>query len=397
MHTTTTQRTLSWYHFLCLWFGAAVSIAEIMTGGILAPLGFSNGMLAILLGHLLGTTLLVLGGYIGAKEGIPALVSTRISFGEYGSYLFSVLNILQLVGWTAVMILSAARSANGITGMLWGFDNLAVWNIIIGALVAVWIGLGREGGWKKLNTAAVILLLGVTALLSKVVFSDAAVLSQPAVGGLSFGAALELSVVMPLSWLPLIADYTRFAKSTTGAVAGSWVGYFVGSCWMYALGLGATLLSGNAEPSAMMLAAGLGISALGIVVLSTVTTTFMDAYSAGVSFANIAPAWNEKITALIMTVLGTVAALFVDIESYEGFLLAIGSVFAPLFAILLTDYFWHRYRRVNHTSVVQWRALFIWAIGVAFYYQCIDWDWAVGATMPVMVITAILYRLIGRR
>ena len=387
------NHTLGFNHYLFLWFGAAVSIAEILTGGLLAPLGFKSGVAAIVIGHVVGTGILVLGGIIGTQERIPALVSTRISFGEYGSYLFSVLNVLQLVGWTAVMIIAAARSANEISKLLWGMDQLSIWTIGIGGLVLLWIVLGREGGLKKANMLAVFLLFGITLVLSTVVFKDSTALSAPPAGGMSFGQALELSVIMPLSWLPLIADYTRFAKNKKSAAWGSGLGYFAGSCWMYIIGLGAAIAAGNAEPSAMMLAANLGLSALGIVVLATVTTTFLDAYSAGVSFANIFPKLNEKRIALVMTVIGTIAALWFNIEQYESFLIIIGSVFAPLFAVLLTEYFIVKNRKVQAKMLINWGALLVWALGVGMYYQFIKMDFVLGATIPVMMITALLYKV----
>ena len=386
--------TLNFKNYLFLWFGAAVSIAEIMTGGLLAPLGFQSGMVAIIIGHLVGTVLLVLAGLIGTQERIPALVSTRISFGTYGSYLFSVLNVLQLVGWTAVMIIAAARSANEITKVMWGMDHLELWSMAIGALVLLWITLGREGGLKKANMVAVFLLFGVTIVLSTVVFKDGSVFSTPPAGGLSFGEALELSVIMPLSWLPLIADYTRFARDTKKAALGSGIGYFVGSCWMYTIGLGAAIVAGNPEPSAMMLAANMGLTALGVVILSTVTTTFLDAYSAGVSFGNVFPQLNEKLVALLMTLIGIILAIWVDIENYEDFLMAIGSVFAPLFAILLTEYFILKNRQVQPNVLVNWAALGVWVLGVILYYQFITIEFVLGATIPVMLITALLYKMI---
>lgn len=388
------DNTLGFKHYLFLWFGAAISIAEILTGGLLAPLGFQSGMAAIVLGHVAGTGILVLAGWIGTQERIPALVSTRISFGTYGSYLFSVLNVLQLLGWTAVMIIAAARSANEISKLLWGLDQLSLWSIGIGGLVFVWIILGREGGVKKANMLAVFLLLGITVVLSSVVFKDSAALSAPPAGGMSFGQAVELSVIMPLSWLPLIADYTRFAKSKASAAWGSGLGYFVGSCWMYIIGLGAAIIAGNPEPSAMLLAANLGLSALGIIILATVTTTFLDAYSAGVSFGNVFPKFDEKRVALVMTVIGTIIALGVNIGQYENFLIAIGSVFAPLFAVLLTEYFIIKNRKVQDEMLVNWGALIVWALGVGMYYQFITLDFVFGATIPVMVITAVLYRIV---
>jgi putative hydroxymethylpyrimidine transporter CytX len=312
-------------HFAFLWFGAAVSIAEIITGGLIAPLGFTKGIMAIILGHLIGTTLLALGGIIGTESRMPAIMSTRISFGLYGSYLFSLLNVLQLIGWTAVMIISGARSVNQITSMLYQFDHLIFWMVGLGVTILIWIVLGKEG-WKKLNMVAVFLLFLLTLVLSFVIFQHHDLLSTVGSGTMSFGEAVELSVIMPLSWLPLISDYTRYAKRNSDGAVGSWLGYFIGSSWMYITGLGAAIVAGEADPAAMMLAAHLGLFALAIVVLATVTTTFMDAYSAGVTFLNVLPGFDEKIIAVLMTIIGTVVAVLIDMEQYENFLYAIGSV-----------------------------------------------------------------------
>ncbi len=317
-----TNKGVSSFSLFILWFGAAVSIAEIYTGALMAPLGFSKGMQAILLGHLIGVIILGLTGIIGSEKRISAIFSTRISFGKYGSYGFSVLNIFQLLGWTAVMIIAGARSVNEISKLLWGFDQQLLWSIIIGLLICFWIGVGIKK-LNKVNLLAVGLLFFLTIVLSTVVFKDFSLVNKAAEGGLSFGAAVELSVIMPLSWLPLISDYTRYARSGKGAFWGSTGGYFLGSCWMYMIGLGAALFAGNPDPSAILMAANLGIAALAIVVLSTVTTTFLDAYSAGVSLLNISPRFNEKVTAIVMAVLGTIVAIVMPIEQYENFLYAI--------------------------------------------------------------------------
>lgn len=387
-----TDTTIKFQHFLFLWFGAAVSIAEILAGGLLAPLGFFTGVMAILVGHIIGTLLLVLGGLIGSKERIPAIESTRISFGKYGSCLFSILNIIQLLGWTAVMIITASKSVNEITKMIWQIDNIPLWSLFIGGLILIWLGLGREGGWKKINMAAVFLLFSLTVVLSALVFNDVNTLFQSQqTDGMTFSEGVELSVIMPLSWLPLIADYTRFAQSDKKAAWGSGLGYFIGSCWMYIIGLAIGIISGSADPSSIMLAANLGLSAMGIIILATVTTTFMDAYSAGVSFTNLIYGLNEKYAALVMTVIGILLALVVDMEQYEDFLLAIGSVFAPLFSILFTDYFILRNRTIYSEMRINWGGLAIWALGVVLYYQILKLDMIMGTTIPVMLITAILY------
>lgn len=390
------EEKLGFWTYIFLWFGAAVSIAEILTGGLIAPLGFKVGLVAILLGHLIGTGIFVLGGIIGTREKVPAITSTSISFGRYGTYLFSILNVLQLIGWTAVMIRSAANSVNLITKSLWSFDNIMVCSLLIAMLTALWIWFGKVG-MKKLNITAVFLLLVLTVILGAIIFRDKTLFSKAGDGSISFGGALELNVIMPLSWLPLIADYTRFAKSEKGAAYGSFLGYFLGSCWMYIIGLGAAIVSNNPDPSSMMLAVNLGMVALGIIVLSTVTTAFMDVYSAGISFLNIMPKLSERTVGIAMAVIGALVAVAFPIENYEGFLYAIGSVFAPLFAVLITDYFIIRKNlKVQPSVLINWGAIIVWIIGITIYYSFIKLDFVIGATVPVMIITGIIYKLTWR-
>ncbi len=242
-----------------------------------------------------------------------------------------------------------------------------------------------------------ILLFCLTLGLSFIVFQapGANGESGSAGAGLSFGLALELSVVMPLSWLPLISDYTRHASSRRGGFWGSMAGYFIGSSWMYMIGLGAAIYTGSSDPSAILLAADLGLAAIGIVTLSTVTTTFLDAYSAGVSFLNIRSKANEKIAALVMAVLGTCIAIIIPIEQYENFLYAIGSVFAPLFAILLTDYFILKKKDIDDQKIFDWLNTIIWAFGAVTYQIFTAMEFIGGSTLPVILITVLLCMLKG--
>jgi len=385
------QKTiLGGWSFFALWFGAAISMAEIFTGGLLAPLGFSEGVQAILLGHLIGGVIMLLAGYIGANSGLPAIMSTRISFGAYGSYLFSVLNILQLIGWTAVMIISGGRAANELGIALFGWDSISIWAGIIAFFIALWIALGKVG-FGKLNVVAVVLLLGLTLVLCGVVFKEGTLFTHVNDNTMSFGLALELSIIMPLSWLPLVSDYTRFAKAKKTALGGTFIGYFIGSSLMYIIGLAIALYAKDASVGSMMMALKLGFVALGIVLLSTITTTFLDASSAGVTLVNVFPKWSERSVALSMTFIGLIEALFTPIEQYETFLYAIGSVFGPLFAIVLSDYFLFRRRTIEQSLRLHVGTTVVWVIGVFLYYQFQTMNLPLGTTLPTMLATAVLF------
>lgn len=372
-----------------LWFGAAVSIAEIMTGVLLAPLGFSQAVLAIVVGHAIGFVLLYLAGLIGARSKLAAIESSRISFGKYGSYIFSVLNVLQMVGWTAVMILTGAQALNQITKQMFGIDNEVLWSIVIGALIILWVVIGIKN-LGKVNVVAVGLLFILTIVLSAVVFGEGG--SNPVEGSMTFGAAVELSVAMPLSWLPVIADYTRYAQKPQQATAVSSIVYCIGSCWMYMIGLGAALFAGSSDIAQILMTAGLGITAVIIVVFSTVTTTFLDVFSGGVSVTNITKKISEKSAALVVGIIGTLVAIFTPISKYEDFLYLIGSVFAPMSAILFTDYFIFKKRDIKES--VNWLNLILWAVGFAIYRIFISLDTFLGSTLPVMVVISLLCILV---
>jgi putative hydroxymethylpyrimidine transporter CytX len=387
------KTVLSGFGLFALWFGAAISMAEIFTGGLLAPLGFRDGLIAIIVGHLIGGVIMLLVGYIGAQSKLSSIASTRLSFGQYGSYLFALLNILQLIGWTAVMIISGGRAANQLSIALFGLDSINTWAVVITALIALWIALGKEG-FGKLNVVAVMLLLALTLILCGVVFKEGTIFSHLNSGEMSFGGALELSIIMPLSWLPLVSDYTRFAKSKKAGLYGTFLGYFIGSSLMYIIGLSIALYAKDASVGTMMLALNLGIVALGIVLLSTVTTTFLDAYSAGVTFLTFAPKLKERYVALVMTGIGAMVAIFTPIEQYETFLYAIGSVFGPLFAIVLSDYFYFKNVQINEKSVLNGVSLMVWIVGVVMYYQLAPLNLPLGTTFPTMIATALLFVLV---
>lgn len=364
-----------------IWFGAAVSIAEIMTGTYFAPLGFSKGLLAILIGHVIGCIMLFLSGLIGGKARKSAMEATKMSFGHKGALFFSMLNIIQLIGWTAIMIFDGALAVNGI----FNIGNW-IWCLIIGVLIIIWILIGIEH-LGKLNTVAMTALFVLTIILSFIIFGKGNVLNISS-EGITFGAAVELSVAMPLSWLPLISDYTREAEKPFKATAVSALTYGIVSMWMYVIGMGAAIFTAEMDIAQIMLKAGLGIAGLLIVVFSTVTTTFLDAYSAGISSESLSKKINGTKFAIAVAIIGTVGAITLPLHDITNFLYFIGSVFAPMIAIQIADFFILK----NNTEELSFNAqnLIIWLIGFVVYRLLMKVDIVIGNTLPDMIITILI-------
>ncbi len=370
-----------------IWFGAGVSIAEILTGTYLAPLGMGKGLAAILIGHIIGCLMLFLSGVIGGRVRKSAMETVKMSFGQKGSILFAVLNVLQLVGWTAIMIYDGALAADGVmhTGR-W------IWCLVIGVLIILWIVIGITN-LGKINTVAMAALFLLSLILSKVIFAGGGA-GAPSDDSMTFGAAVELAVAMPLSWLPLISDYTREAKEPVKATAISAVVYGIVSCWMYVIGMGAAIITGEYDIAQIMLKAGLGIAGLLIIVFSTVTTTFLDAYSAGISSETVVSKWNGKHVAIVVTVIGTIAAIVYPMDNITDFLYLIGSVFAPMIAIQIADFF--LLKRDKSSLAVHIPNLIIWVIGFVVYRILMNIDMPLGNTLPDMVITIVICLIVGK-
>jgi putative hydroxymethylpyrimidine transporter CytX len=264
-----------------------------------------------------------------------------------------------------------------------------------------------------LQKVAVIGLLVLVLLMSWVSlgeFGRGAMAVQP--GRMPFMIGLDLVIAMPISWMPLVSDYARFAKSSRPAFWASWWGYFLISSWMYALGLMATLVTAETDPGGLILrimgTIGLAAPALALAVFSTITSTFPDVYSAACSAVNISQRLSTRAVLWGVGVIAIALALIFPMEHYEYFLLFIGSMFVPLFGVVLTDYFICRKRRLDLDAVFErggryWYsggfhipALIAWALGFLLF-QGIAWmKWPIGGSIPALVLAGAAYYILFR-
>ena len=373
-----------------IWFGAGVSIAEILTGTYYASMDFKSAILAIVIGHIAGFILMSLSGLIGARTGLSAMEATKLSFGKVGGIFFAILNFLQLVGWTAIMIYDGAISSAD----LFGRGN-KIWALLIGILIIVWIAVGITN-LGKINTVSMIALFVLTILMSRKSFASN-LISDASAEALSFGGAVELAIAMPMSWLPLISDYTSKAEKAEKA---TWISagiYSLVSLWMYIIGLTGAMSTGESTLSAIFSYSGIGVLAIIIIILSTVTTTFLDAYSAGISFEAIKQNADGKKVSIIVSVVGIILAMLYPMDDITNFLYLIGSVFAPMIAVQIADFFIK-----NEKSKVDEKVNIIsWVLGFVIYRILLKVDVAIGASILsvilTIIVTLILRKIISRK
>ena len=376
-----------------LWFGAAISIAEIVTGMLIGSLGIIKGIAAIILGHSIGAAILFLAGYIGAKEQETTPEIVKISLGQKGTTIFSIFNIIQLFGWTSVMIINGAKALNGVAENMIGYGNERIWCVVIGIFICCWIFVGLRK-LTIINGIVCALFLAFFVIMGcKLIFlvpKDLVVADSME----SFGIGVELNVAMVLSWLPLISDYTcNVNKPVKGSVI-SVLSYSLGSMIMFSIGLLASIVFQESDISNIIIKMGLGGMGLFIVIFSTVTTTYLDTFSVGICAESINKNWGVKKVATITCIVGTLIAVLVPSNKFEEFLYFIGSIFAPLFAVLFTDYFVLHKKENDRKFDVE--NIGMWIIGFAIYRVLMNYNTVIGNTLPTILIVMTLKFICNR-
>ncbi|HVP18798.1 MAG TPA: cytosine permease [Spirochaetia bacterium] len=382
------NRVLGFMDYLVLWGDLGIGLLVMLGGTFLVPgLGLGPALLAILIGSAAGCFLLALVGMVGSATGVPTMVLLRPVLGVRGSYVPTVLNVLQLIGWTIFEFVVMGVAASTIARTLFGTGSYVVWAAVFAAIVIL-MGVGGPIGVVRqwLEKFAVWIALATGVWLTVLIFTKydvGAMLRQAGDGSLPFGIGTDLAIAFPISWLPLVADYNRFARSSGRGFLGTMIGFFVTNAWF--LALGAILLLGSKvaqEPRdfASAIALTAGWVALLILLADETHNAWADLYSSAVSIQNLFPKVKQR---WLITALGAacfVVAVFVDITRYQNFLFVIGSFFVPLFGILIADYFVLRRRGYSvgefyraggkywYTGGVNIPALIVWALGVIAYH-----------------------------
>ncbi len=401
------HRLLGGLDYFILWSSLGVGLLVLSAGSFLAAASFTDAVLAIIVGSAGGSMLLALAGRIGSNHGIPSIVTMRPSFGIRGSYLPALLNVMQLVGWTTFEIMIMARAAEMLSGSVVPYY---LWAALFGALVALlgifgplnvakqW--LGKFAVWIAYGTSAIIIinLIGSANVAELVSWQGT---------GMSFFSALDLVIAMPVSWMPLVADYNRFAKKGRSAMWATMIGFTMTNILFYFGGvlLGTSDVIGIVIAIQMMF---LGFLML-LLIVDEADNAFADVYSAAVSMQNVFSNLSQKHLIVGITGLSTGLAMMVSIQQYEVFLLLIGTIFVPLFGVVLTDYYIVKRRKYTEEMLyaqggsIRIAGIIAWACGALLAYVLSPLSPlylpqlpAVGATIPSLAAASLIYLAISR-
>ena len=390
------QRVFGWYAHASLWFSLGVGLLVIQIGAYLVPaMGTQQALLAIVLGSLLGAGLLAWVAKIGCDTGLSSAGLMHQVFGSAFARLPVLLNIVQLVGWTTFELVVMRDGTLAMTeGSTWSSPLLTtlLWGGVLTLLMtSSMLGLVRSFvsrfGLPLVVLSLVWLSWQFLGLLQAQGLKD--FWNKPGTGEMGFLSAMDLVIAMPVSWLPLIADYARHGKNSRAAFSGSWLGYTIANIWCYALGVMVVSVSApDANLVNTLLLAQGGLLALGLILLDEIDNAYGDVYSAAVNSHSLWSGLSSRQWGLGIAVLCTVLALFLPMHSLEPFLLMLSSVFVPLFGVILGRLGFEmtssNLQRVDKSAAAAWLA------GVAVFHLCVQFAPEWGSALPSLVVTLLL-------
>ena len=398
------ERVFQWNDHAALWFSLGVGLLVMQIGAYLVPaVGSRDAAIAIVLGSLVGSGLLAWTARLGCETGLSSAGLMHATFGSNFAHLPVLLNMAQLIGWTTFELVimrdgTAAIGKQSFGLALGGFGGMALTTLLWGAvLVALLTGSMTTLVRKLISRVGLPLVIASLVWLTWQFGSQlqaqglAAFWARPGDGSMGMLSAMDLVIAMPVSWLPLVADYARHGKSGRSTMSGTWLGYALANIWCYALGV---LVVSVAQPdtdlvTALLMAQG-GLLALSLILIDEIDNAYGDVYSAAVSGHSIKPRWGVRQWGLGVAVACTALALVLPMHSLEPFLLTLSSVFVPLYGVILGRLALGSPVLAGFDKKVDWTAAGLWLMGIACYQLLSNFAPQWGSALPTLALTFTL-------
>lgn len=426
------RKTTVWDMF-ATWVGANANNGTWFVGGVLAACGFALAMKVLVLSSALSYVFLSLIGYIGYRTGASTMSISRASFGERGSYIPSLVNITQFIGWTAANTFIAAQSVSllfhdllgwPVWGHHGGYLGLVVGILIMSVLHIISVSSGSRSVQMIERIGIILVFIFVIwesiAVFKTVSLHQIASWHVPAKSRMATGAAIDYVAAFNLAWVTAGADFTRFTASKRNAIYTPFFGALMGVVWFAFIGLISTISiaissgvydANNSDPSTIASKLGLGVVALLVIILTSMTANAVNLLAAGSALSNIFTKLRLKYSLWIVVVLATIVTfipIFVGsfLATFESFLDYVGMVLGPTIAIICTDYYIRAHGhydmdqlgRVNgkywYHGGVNWMAMITFVAGVAFFvavHQRPLFANTIGATFIDIILSGLLY------
>lgn len=400
------ERVFGWREHTALWFSLGVGLLVLQVGAYLVPaMGTRDALLAVVAGSVLGAGLLAWVAWLGCASGRSSAELIQTAYGCGFARLPILLNVVQLLGWATFELVVMRDGTRAIGRQALELDiGLVAPTLLWGAIVLALLRGSMLTLVRRIVSRFGLPLVVLSLIWLSVQFGlklDAAGLDalwqRAGDGSMNTFQALDLVIAMPVSWLPLVADYARHGKSGRSALGGTWLGFTVANIWCYGLGvLVITVVGADTDMvSALLLAQG-GLVALGLILIDELDNTYGDLYSGSVSAQSLHAGLGLRTWGTVLAVVSIALAMVLPMHTLEPFLLMLSSVFVPLFGTILGRLGTRPARLADAPRMVHAAPAVIWVLGIVLYHVLAQWAPQYGSALPTLAATFVLGALTVR-
>ena len=397
---TAPERVFGWHNHAALWFSLGVGLLVMQIGAYLAPaLGTRDALIAVIAGSILGAGLLAWVARLGCDSGLSSAGLIHAVYGQRFARLPVLLNVVQLLGWATFELVVMRDGTQAIARQALGVDIGVVlptlfWGLVVLALLrGSMITLVRRIVSRIGLPLVILSLIWLSIQFARALDTDGlqALWQRAGDGSMNGFQALDLVIAMPVSWLPLVADYARHGRSGRGALCGTWLGYAIANIWCYALGVLVITVTGpDLDMVAALLLAQGGLVALGLILVDELDNTYGDLYSGSVSAHSLGGGIGLKTWGTILAAVSIGLAMVLPMHTLEPFLLTLSSVFVPLFGTILGRLGTQPGRLADAPAATHALPALSWVLGIAFYHALAQWAPEYGSALPTLLLTFVL-------
>ncbi|WP_027416582.1 purine-cytosine permease family protein [Aneurinibacillus terranovensis] len=352
------KQNFSFLNMLAIFMGMQVPISYFLVGGsISAGLTLSQALTVTILAFIVGFIIFSLVGVIGQQAGVTTMVASRPAFGIMGAILPALITFISLAGWDSVHIQLAGVMLNDTSKEFLGWGNQHVYSLIVGIIIVVLVVFGPNvlKVMEQYLVPAVLLLVIMALYIAFGDHSLSELLHKAGKGPITPAIGFDAMLISSLTWVPMVADYSRFGKTRKTTFWAALIGSVPVGFLMNAIGQISAVSLGNPNPLMAMLHHGSVFSVVSFIVIifATVATAALILYSSAISAVSVFPNASVKKMSAIIGVICIGLAIGVNLlGDVIGWLNFQGYLLIPLFSVILIDYF------LVHKSYYEPRELF---------------------------------------
>jgi nucleobase:cation symporter-1, NCS1 family len=345
------------WRLFTVWFAPQMNMTGVFTGSlaIVFGLGFWLGLLAMIIGTLLGSLPVAYLSTWGPRTGTGQLPASRMAFGAT-VVLPAIVQWLSSIAWDGLVGLFGGEAVSVLL-------HTPFW---VGVLIVLALqGIAGIFGYELIHRVeavmTVVLVITFAVLTIKLLSGNHQIVTPPTVhhGDLAGSFVLEVTVALSLaiSWASYASDYSRYLPSSAPRKPVFWYslgGIVAGYICIQAIGIaGAKALGAETAEGVRSVMGGgfLGVLALIVIGLASVGSNAMNDYSGSLALQTVGVRVRRPVSALVVTVIAFFLILWMhggDTASrFQNVLLFVGYWIPAFVAVVVID--WYYRARGRHT------------------------------------------------